>query len=198
MIKYLSVVLICGMGIVLGSLVITSFLIAHRVDVRTYGNLFMPLKDLEGKFIASDKENMSGITFTLRNPGLQDKNDYSVLIKSNDGETLYEYKFSGYNVEYPSDLPIRFDPPLVSNSNLYYIEIYSHSSEGLLEVAVDEEIDMVMTTYYSAESQLKSLFQQFTNFFQRLTGDRLFLAGWISLNILIISTIIWQENKKAH
>lgn len=195
--------------ILAGSLFISIFMIRNRIDIlQNEQNDYLPLSSGQviSQSFTSRHNFLDMVILNLKNPGLINRDEYQFLLKSEDGEKLFEQTFSGFNIGDPGQIRFQFSPIQDSKNKkfIFYLSPLKATTAENVGVAVKkggiEGLDNILinggayyngilsfSTLYRASNKVDIFATFFKELFYKFNQDRLFGFFWIfSIAVLIL------------
>jgi len=159
-------------------LFISVFLVRNRLDNQVFGDRFLPLNEVNRVEITPTLNNLNIIILTLKNPNIENDEDFVFELRHKEDEVIRSMSFKGANVGDPSDIRFQFEPIADSKSRRYILSIITEESEKSVSVKVDDQDRLVYRSYYRSINEIQSLKNFANRFGSNISNDLGFLMLW--------------------
>ena len=174
--------------------------VRNRLDIQQpLRDTWVPLsvgKSVSQSFTATNNF-VNVVILYFKNPGLGNKGELQFSLQLEDGTSLVERQFSGYNIGDPSDVRFQFEPLLSSKNKKFIIVVKSLSSvEPQISIGASNNYGLSYSVYYRTTDKKMALIGLLSNFGKRFIADKTFCLFW-GLTVLLFSAVGMRQFKKA-
>jgi len=171
------------------NLLISVFLVRNRLDVQTYGVGFKNLdKPLTFNFIPMH-DNINIFVFTMKNPGLENKERFSMKVYNNNRILLRNVDFSGFNIGDPVDLKLQFEPIADVKDQTLVIEITGESYSKPIQINVDDNGNPSLRSYYRTSNKNEAFTEWINGWGDKIVSNIGFFLIWGIILVIVLRFI---------
>ena len=179
---------------IIKSLFVSVYLVRNRLDTQNFGERFAEINKPYNFSFTPRHNNLNIIIFPLKNPGLINKNEFTLKIYSQT-ELIREMKFSGYNIGDSSDVKFQFEPIANSGSNALNVEIASNSYQNPIFINTGKDNKPSFRAYFRSLNKNEAVSDWQYSWQDRLVQNFPFFIIWI---IMLLGIVVWSaRNEKS-
>ncbi len=166
----------------------------NRLDTQFSGSRFTSFDGAMERAFTPKNNNLNIIIISLKNPGLENTDDFKISLIEENGQTLRTMDFSGRNFGDPGDIRFQFEP-IVNSANkklIVRIEKLETSGSKIVGIQVDKEDNLAFASFHRLIDK-KNTARGFVTVWKSNVQDNIFFfVFWAA----ILSGIYWLSKKE--